>query len=51
MAAVLKTLLLLLAGIALAGCINSPSEEDGRAWRGVGTGYSSPGSVSDREWR
>ena len=45
--AILKTLLVGLAGAAiLTGCVNEPTEE-GRAWS-VGTNY---GSVSDREWR
>jgi len=41
---------LVLAGAMLSGCVNEPSQE-GRVWGGVGSGYSSPGSVSDREWK
>lgn len=47
----LAALFLALAGVMLTGCVSEPSDE-GRAWKGIGTGYSSPGSVaSDREWR
>jgi len=48
--AVLVMFLLVLAGAMLTGCVNEPSQE-GRAWGGLGSGYSSPGSVSDREWK
>ena len=46
-AAVAKLLILVAAGIALAGCVSS---DDNESWGGFGSGGNSS-RVSDREWK
>jgi len=43
-----KLFLLLLAGVALAGCVSSSSEEGGMTWGGS---TSESARITDREWK